>query len=383
MLFLCDRQSDPVLQLTELERRIFERVLAACAMFQLDTQVRVAGGWVRDKLLGLESQDIDFALDNMSGEEFANKLSEYVSSVGEKTSSVGVIKVNPDQSKHLATATMKLLDMCIDINNFREEIYEANSRIPTISLSTAREDALRRDFCVNSLFYNIHTNKIEDFVGGLDDLRKGLLRTPRDPFKTFSDDPLRILRAARFAGRFGFQVDDSISAAAQSPAIQQDLASKVSRERMGIEVGKMLHTYRASFISFQLLCQQWGLRRIVFEVAPQFEAAPVSEIGLVPLQAIEAKGASQSEPEDKQLTERCLDGMRRVHEEILRGAYAFSPDEASTLLLAAFLIPYHGYRVEVKKGRYASLVWYIVRESLRVSAQQQEHEHVYGRRQAP
>ena len=86
-------QADPVLQLTELERRIFERVLAACAMFKLDTQIRVAGGWVRDKLLGLESEDIDFALDNMSGEEFANKLSEYVSSVGEKTSSVGVIKV--------------------------------------------------------------------------------------------------------------------------------------------------------------------------------------------------------------------------------------------------------------------------------------------------
>lgn len=272
-------------------------------------------------------------------------------------------QVNPDQSKHLATATMKLLDVCIDINNFREEIYEANSRIPTISLSTAREDALRRDFCVNSLFYNIHTNKIEDFVGGLDDLRKGMLRTPRDPFKTFSDDPLRILRAARFAGRFGFQVDEAISAAAQSPAIQQDLSSKVSRERMGIEVGKMLQTYRASFISFQLLCQQWGLRRIVFEVAPQFEPAPVAEIGLVPLQAIEPKGA---DAEDKALTARCLEGMRLVHEEVLRGAYAFSPDEASTLLLAAFLIPYHGYRVEVKKGRYASLVWYVVRESLRV-----------------
>ena len=138
-----------MLQLTELERAIFNHVLGCCAMFKLDTQVRVAGGWVRDKLLGLSSEDIDFALNNMSGEEFATKLAEYLTTQGLKASGIGVIKSNPDQSKHLATATMKVLDMSIDINNFRSEIYEPNSRIPTITLSTAEEDAMRRDFTVN------------------------------------------------------------------------------------------------------------------------------------------------------------------------------------------------------------------------------------------
>src|SRR4051812_9925700 len=79
------------------------------------------------QLLGLESKDIDFALDNMSGEEFAGKLGEYMKASGLKMSSVGVIKVNPDQSKHLATATMKIMDVSVDINNFRQEIYHSGS----------------------------------------------------------------------------------------------------------------------------------------------------------------------------------------------------------------------------------------------------------------
>ena len=94
-------QQEPQLQLTQLESRIFRLVLEACKQYQLNTQVRVAGGWVRDKLLGLESDDIDFALDNMSGEEFANKLSEYLKSIGEKTSSIGVIKVSTDMKHSL------------------------------------------------------------------------------------------------------------------------------------------------------------------------------------------------------------------------------------------------------------------------------------------
>jgi tRNA nucleotidyltransferase (CCA-adding enzyme) len=176
----------------------------------------------------------------MTGEEFATKLAEYMKSTGLKMSSIGVIKVNPDQSKHLATATLKLLDISIDINNFRSEVYHGDSRIPEIQLSTAEEDALRRDFTLNAMFFNIHTGKIEDYVGGLPDLRNKLLRTPREPYKTFRDDPLRVLRAARCAGRFGYKVHEDIVAAAKTKEVQQDLETKVSRERMGIEVHKMV-----------------------------------------------------------------------------------------------------------------------------------------------
>lgn len=356
-------QSAPQLVLTPLEESIFQHVLACCAMFKTETQVRVAGGWVRDKLLGLESEDIDFALDRETGEEFALKLAEYLKSIGEKASSVGVIKVNPDQSKHLATATMKILDVSIDLNNFREEIYHPGSRIPEITLSTAKEDALRRDFTINSLYYNIHTRQVEDHVGGLADLRAGLLRTPRDPFKTFSDDPLRILRAARFAARFGYRVDDAITAAARTPSIQADLATKVSRERFGLEIGKMLHMYRTAYGAFELLIQQWGMRRIVFEAPPTVEPCPPTEIGEMKLIEIEKKGAAK---DDERLTEVCLRGMANAHAKIQSQPTLYSQDEASSLLLASFLLPYHGYRTEIKKGRFQPLVWWIVRESLRL-----------------
>ena len=248
---------------------------------------------------------------------------------------------------------------------FLLEIYEAGSRIPQITLSTAKEDALRRDFTSNSLFYNLHTGKVEDYVGGLEDLRHGLLRTPRDPFKTFSDDPLRILRAARFAGRFGYSIHESITAAASSASIQADLASKVSRERMGIEIGKCLHLHRSSFKCFALLSQQWHLRRIIFEPPKTFEPAPPSEIGNMPLQPIEHR---EDEAESQQVTQLAIKAMEIAHQIIhdTNETNKFSDEGASAIMLAAFLVPYYGYRTEVKKGRFGTLPWYIVRESLRV-----------------
>ncbi len=87
-------QAEPVLQLTQLEKDLFGHVLACCQQLNPAPEVRVAGGWVRDKLLGLDSDDIDLALDTMSGEEFATALSTYMRSVGASVSSMGVIKVS-------------------------------------------------------------------------------------------------------------------------------------------------------------------------------------------------------------------------------------------------------------------------------------------------
>lgn len=126
-------------------------------------------------------------------------------------------------------------------------------------MGTAQQDSERRDFTINAMYYNLHTGLVEDLVYGLTDLRAGLLRTPLSPMTTFSDDPLRILRAARFAGRytishirtqnliplsyvyrFGYKVHPDIEIAAVEPSIQDKLLRKVSRERYGQEVGKML-----------------------------------------------------------------------------------------------------------------------------------------------
>jgi hypothetical protein len=131
--------------------------------------------------------------------------------------------------------------MWVDFTNLRTEVYAADSRIPTVSFGSPVEDAERRDFTVNALFFNVTDNAIEDFTGhGLEDLRTGTLRTPLDPKVTFRDDPLRVLRALRFSARFGFVMVDELRSAASDPAILECLASKVSRERIGNEVQLML-----------------------------------------------------------------------------------------------------------------------------------------------
>lgn len=122
---------------------------------------RIAGGWVRDKLLGIESHDVDIAINTMTGEAFAQKLLD-----AGKVDSIGTtIAVNPDQSKHLATTRLKIHDFWVDLVNLRSETYTGESRIPTIEFGTPQEDADRRDLTINAMFYNIHSRKVEDFTG--------------------------------------------------------------------------------------------------------------------------------------------------------------------------------------------------------------------------
>lgn len=225
------------IDLTEHEEKIFNCLLQVVEQFNLKTQLRVAGGWVRDKLLGDECYDIDIALDNMYGREFCEKVNEYLSASGEETQGVGVIQCNPEQSKHLETARMRLYDVWIDFVNLRAEDYSENSRIPTMKFGTAKEDADRRDLTINSLFYNINTKSVEDFTGrGIADLKSGKIVTPLPPKQTFLDDPLRVLRAVRFGARFGFMLDEELKKAAADEDVRAAIADKISRERIGHEV---------------------------------------------------------------------------------------------------------------------------------------------------
>jgi tRNA nucleotidyltransferase (CCA-adding enzyme) len=98
------------------------------------------------------------------------------------------------------------------------------------------------------MFYNLSAGgKVEDLSGkGLDDLKNGYIRTPLPPLTTFKDDPLRVMRAIRFAGRFGFRVDPELAKAAADPQVAADLLTKVSRERFGIELNKMLSGIRGA-----------------------------------------------------------------------------------------------------------------------------------------
>lgn len=205
--------------------------------------LRITGGWVRDKLLGDHSHDLDIAVNFMSGEEFVNELTEYLQQFHPQLSlsAIHTIKKNPAKSKHLETCTTKIYDLDIDFVNLRSEKYTTDSRIPVIECGTAEEDALRRDATLNALFYNLNEQKIEDFTQkGLDDLKNGILRTPLTPLQTFLDDPLRVLRLIRFASRYNFIIEDETLMAMKNSDIRTSLLHKISRERVGVEIDKIL-----------------------------------------------------------------------------------------------------------------------------------------------
>ena len=147
---------------------------------------------------GTGKVDIDITTDNMMGAEFAGVLNRWLANHGRKSYNVAIISRNPDKSKHLETATMKLGEFWIDFVNLRTEAYTEGSRIPVMQIGGPQEDACRRDLTINSLFYNINTGRVEDFSGrGLADIEGRLIRTPLPALTTLLDDPLRVLRAIR------------------------------------------------------------------------------------------------------------------------------------------------------------------------------------------
>ncbi|KAH7649795.1 Cca1p [Cryptosporidium bovis] len=252
------------IKLDKNEKKLFNLLFEYVSSNNLNTIVRVAGGWVRDKILdymhsvGLESpqnitdngceyefafkKDIDIALDNLSGKEFAEGFNNWLQQVHNYPKhTVGIINRDPEKSKHLETATLIWNEICIDFVGLRSETYTLDSRIPTINLGTAEEDAYRRDFTINSMFYNINDGKIEDFTNmGLVDLHNKIIRTPLDPIKTLLDDPLRALRAFRFTSRLHFIMEDNLLNACKENSLRDSLRTKISRERIGSEIHEMI-----------------------------------------------------------------------------------------------------------------------------------------------
>ncbi|MCJ1477732.1 CCA tRNA nucleotidyltransferase, mitochondrial [Lambiella insularis] len=211
-------------------------------------QLRFTGGWVRDKLLNVTSKDIDIGIDSMTGYKFGTMMKQYLDDpairikYGEDVlGGLAKIEANPEKSKHLETVTTKILGLDIDLVNLRKETYVEESRNPAMEFGTPEEDALRRDSTVNALFYNLNTSEVEDLTHrGLQDMGLGVIRTPLPPYQTFRDDPLRVLRCIRFASRLGYSIDQEAEDSMSDQSIKDALRAKISRERIGIEIEKML-----------------------------------------------------------------------------------------------------------------------------------------------
>eukprot|EP00051_Salpingoeca_urceolata_P012931 m.161395 g.161395 ORF g.161395 m.161395 type:complete len:567 (+) comp17643_c0_seq3:142-1842(+) len=330
------------------------------------TVLRVAGGWTRDKLLGRESDDIDFTVDNISGVEFAEALKAYLAAQGsdEKVTTKRLIA----QSQHLEVATFELHGRELDVCRLRKEVY-GDSRIPEITAGTAVDDALRRDFTINTLFYNITEDVVEDFSDtGLSDLEYGVIRTPIPTEASFAEDPLRAMRAARFAARFGYRFAREVRAAAETPRFRQLFKAKVSAERCGKELEKTIKSVGNPVGAIQALCE-FGIFDLVFALPCRYvvdEEHPPLPLCPVPLQHL-------TWPEIGKISCAVMNTMHStLHPNPPRlqalGTRNYTREQRKILLLASVCAPFWGYQLPkvTKPWLAGTLCHYVLQVSLKL-----------------
>ena len=189
-----------------ITHRISAEVLSAISESadSLGLEVYVVGGFVRDMFLGRPSHDLDLVTEGPgSGILLAKEIHKRI---GKKRSTLSVFK-------NFGTAQVKYGEVELEFVGARRESYRANSRNPIVEDGTFEDDQLRRDFTINAMSVSLNTESLGEFVdpfGGLEDLERKIIRTPLDPDVTFSDDPLRMMRAVRFASQLGFNLPDDI-----------------------------------------------------------------------------------------------------------------------------------------------------------------------------
>lgn len=196
----------------------------------------IVGGAVRDHLLGVRDiWDFDLTVELPNG---GIKLGKWLRGHGDCLSD----RVN----KVFGTVRLDYDDFCLDLNGTRKEQYTKKAGYPVISYGNLLDDVMRRDFTINSLLIEVFSGNIIDLSDhGLEDLESGIIRTLRDPIIVLTEDPLRVLRAVRFAARFGFRFSDDLAHALTQCA---PLISKLSRARQEREIMLMEqdgHTLKA------------------------------------------------------------------------------------------------------------------------------------------
>lgn len=213
-------------------------------------EIYVVGGFVRDLLMEKPINDIDLMTVG-EGIPFAEILAD----------ELGRKKVVP--FKKFGTALIPGNDIQIEVATARKETYQGNSRKPSEIIYTDLEgDLLRRDFTINAMAMNIiptHFGDLTDPYGGISDIHKKIIKTPLDPNETFSEDPLRMMRAAYFSSKLGFKLDESCRRSIKQQISRLDI---VSSERIRDEFIKILKTDKPS-IGLVIL-QKTGLMETVF-----------------------------------------------------------------------------------------------------------------------
>lgn len=231
-----------------LQHPIFKIISSVADSLNLETYV--IGGFVRDLILNRPSPDIDIVTIGSGiqlAEQVAKKLGPNIP--------VNVFKT-------YGTAMLKYQSLEVEFVGARKESYQENSRNPIVEDGTLEEDQNRRDFTINALAICLNSSRFGELVdpfGGIQDIEDKTIRTPLDPGVTFSDDPLRMMRAIRFATQLGFTIGpNTLNAISQ----HRNRIHIITKERIGEELNKIILSAKPS-VGFKLL-EKTGLLEIIF-----------------------------------------------------------------------------------------------------------------------
>ena len=244
--YLC-----PVMEIkcTKKELLLMKRIAAAAEALGAETYL--IGGFVRDKVLGRETTDADIVCVG-DGIELAKAVAKKFDPVP-----------HVDYFKNFGTAHIRTDDgFDVEFVGARKESYRSDSRKPEVVSGTAEDDQNRRDFTINALAISLNKNnygKLIDPFNGLKDIEDKMIRTPLEPVQTFSDDPLRMMRAIRFATQLDFVIEEKTWQGIKDTA---DRIKIISQERITDELNKIIASPKPS-VGFDLLYKS-GLLQIIF-----------------------------------------------------------------------------------------------------------------------
>lgn len=235
---------------------IRDRLKTLISGTEFENRAFFVGGCCRDDIMGCEIKDIDISVALPDG---GIRLAQWLYAEGHAAS-------EPSVFHEYHTAKFRLAeypDIELESVQTRKESYpDRESRNPVTSYGTHEEDCMRRDLTVNALYQNVSTGEIVDITGkGLEDIRDHIIRTPADPYRTYDEDPLRILRCVRFAARFGWEIEKETLAAMVEMVPRMSILTPA---RISEEFLKMLQDDRPA-MAVELLCSIGAVEYVLHE----------------------------------------------------------------------------------------------------------------------
>jgi len=236
-----------------VEHKLF-KIIGKCAD-KLNMKAFVVGGWVRDFLLNRHLDKVEFDIVcNEDGILLASTVAK----------ELNIKKVNI--YKNFGTAALNYNNINLEFNGARKESYKKESRNPKIEKGTIKDDQNRRDFTINAMSVGLNADNFGEFIdpfGGINDLKNKVIKTPLNPIKTYDDDPLRMMRAIRFASVLNFKIEKTSLEAIKN---QSERLEIIKQERITEEFNKIMLSEKPS-IGLNLLSES-GLLKIFL---PEFE----------------------------------------------------------------------------------------------------------------